>query len=222
MSTVLVTGFGRYGTTPINPAEKVALALQGEIVGEARVVSRVVPCVFWQCIETVKLAIEDVRPSLVIMLGEYVGRSMITVERIATNFNDATRYGLTDNDGVAPQDEPTVPGGPAAYYSTLPLRAMVKRMREAGVPADISDTAATLVCNHLMYGVLHHLAERRMEIPAGWIHLPQLPEVAALEHNLGNPSMSVETAAVGVRASIRSALENRHDIAEPIRSRAQI
>ena len=222
MSTVLVTGFDPYGTTPVNPAEKVALALDGERVGDARIVGRVVPCVYWKCIEAVKAAIEEVRPRIVIMLGEYVGRSMITVERVAINFNDATRYGLTDNDGIAPQGEPTIAGGPSAYFSTLPLRAMVKAMRQAGIPADISDTAATLVCNHLMYGVLHHLAEKRLDIPAGWVHLPQLPEVAALPHNLGNPSMSVETSAAGVRASIRAALEHPQDIANPIRSRAQI
>jgi pyroglutamyl-peptidase len=222
MSTVLVTGFERYGTTPVNPAEKVARALNGETVGDARVVGIVVPSLYWKCIETVRSAIEEVRPRLVILLGEYAGRSMITVERVATNFNDATRYGLADNAGNAPQDEPTIAGGPVAYYATLPLRAMVKRMREAGIPADISDTAATLMCNHLMYGVLHHIAEKRLDTRAGWIHLPHLPEVAALLHNLGNPSMSMETSAAGVRAAIKAALDHPHDITDPIPSRIQI
>ncbi len=222
MSTVLVTGFEPYGTTPINPAEGVARALDGEAIGDARIVGRVVPSLYWKCIETVKAAIEELKPRMVILLGEYVGRSMITVERVATNFNDATRYGLADNAGLAPQDEPTVPGGPVAYYATSPLRAMVKAMRQGGVPADISDTAATLMCNHLMYGVLHHVAEKRLDIRTGWIHLPQLPEVAALRHNLGNPSMALSTSVAGVRIAIRAALEHPHDITDPILSRAQI
>ena len=222
MSTVLVTGFERYGTTPVNPAEKVARALDGETIGDSRVVGLVVPSLFWKCIETVNSAIEELRPSVVILLGEYAGRSMITVERVATNFNDATRYGLADNAGNAPQGDPTIPDGPVAYYATLPLRAMVKAMREAGIPADISDTAATLMCNHLMYGVLHHVAEKRLDLRAGWIHLPHLPEVAALLHNLGNPSMALETSAAGVRRAIKAALEHPHDITDPIPSRIQI
>lgn len=222
MSTVLVTGFERYGTTPVNPAEGVARALDGESAGDARIVGRVVPSVYWKCIETVKAAIAEVEPGLVILLGEYGGRSMITVERVATNFNDATRYGLADNAGTAPQGEPTVPGGPVAHYATVPLRAMVKAMREAGIPADISDTAATLMCNHLMYGVLHHVAESHLDIPTGWIHLPHLPEVAALEHNLGNPSMALETSVAGVRTAIQAALADPHDITDPIPSRFQI
>ena len=222
MSTVLVTGFEPYGTTPINPAEGVARALDGEAIGDARIVGRVVPSLYWKCIETVKAAIEEAKPRMVILLGEYVGRSMITVERVATNFNDATRYGLADNAGLAPQDEPTVPGGPVAYYATSPLRAMVKAMRQGGVPADISDTAATLMCNHLMYGVLHHVAEKRLDIRTGSIHLPQLPEVAALRHNLGNPSMALSTSVAGVRIAIRAALKTSHDITDPILSRAQI
>ena len=222
MSAVLVAGFERYGITPVNPAEKVARALDNETIGDARVVGLVVPSLYWKCIEAVKAAIEEVRPRMVILLGEYAGRSMITVERVATNFNDATRYGLADNAGTAPQDEPTIEGGPVAYYATLPLRAMVKAMRAAGIPADISDTAATLMCNHLMYGVLHHIAKQRLDIRAGWIHLPHLPEVAALLHNLGNPSMSLETSATGVRVAIKAALDHPHDIADPIPSRIQI
>jgi pyroglutamyl-peptidase len=222
MSTVLVTGFERYGTTPVNPAEQVARALHGEAIGDTRIVGCVVPSLYWKCVETVKAAIEEVGPRLVILLGEYGGRSMITVERVATNFNDATRYGLADNAGTAPQDEATVPDGPVAYYATAPLRAMVKAMREAGIPADISDTAATLMCNHLMYGVLHHVAEKRLDIPIGWIHLPHLPEVAALLHNLGTPSMALETSVAGVRAAIKAALDHPRDIADPVRSRFQI
>jgi alkanesulfonate monooxygenase SsuD/methylene tetrahydromethanopterin reductase-like flavin-dependent oxidoreductase (luciferase family) len=164
MSTVLVTGFERYGTTPINPAEGVARALDGKTVGDARIVGRVVPSLYWKCVETVKAAIEEVEPRLVILLGEYGGRSMITVERVATNFNDATRYGLADNAGTAPQDEPTVPGGPVAYYATVPLRAMVKAMREAGHLAEMRDFLRAL--RQLLQGAA--VGYREAEIHTRW------------------------------------------------------
>jgi pyroglutamyl-peptidase len=155
-------------------------------------------------------------------LGEYGGRAMITVERIAQNLNDATRYQLVDNEGCALQDAETIPGGPVAYFATVPIRAMVRQMRDAGIPADISDTPGTFCCNHLMYGILHHLSSNGSRIRAGWIHLPHLPEVAAREENLGAPSMSIETSVAGVKAGITALLEHREDIREPILSRFQI
>ncbi len=222
MSTVLVTGFGPYGNTPTNPAKGVAEALDGTALDGAKVFGRVVPCVFFEAVEAAASAIEALQPEIVVMMGEYGGRAMLTVERIAQNLNDASRYGLADNEGKAPVDEPIVAGGPAAYYSTLPIRAMVKAMRAAGFPADISDAPGTLVCNHLMYGVLHHIATKELPIRAGWIHLPALPSVAALETKLGMPSMTIETSLAGVQVGIRAALANPEDIREPLRSRWQI
>ncbi len=116
----------------------------------------------------------------------------------------------------------TVADGPAAYYSTLPIRAMVKAMRESGIPSDISDATGTFCCNHLMSGILHHIHLNGLPIRAGWIHLPHLPNVAALPDNLGAPSMSVETSALGVEIGLRAVLENAQDIDEPILSRLQI
>lgn len=222
MSVVLLTGFEAFGDTPVNPAEHVARHLDGAAIEGATVVSRVIPNSFFTCIEVVAAAIEEVRPAAVVMLGEYGGRAMVTVERIAQNFNDGARYGLRDNAGLLLQGEPTVPDGPAAYYSNLPIRAMVRAMRDAGIPADISDVAATFCCNHLMYGILHHIAVNDLGIRAGWIHLPHLPEVAALEANLGAPSMSVETAAAGVRAAIGAIMTHPVDTDDPIVSRLQI
>jgi pyroglutamyl-peptidase len=219
---ILVTGFGPYGHTPINPAEGVARALDGMTIGGAEIVSRIVPNTFFQAIAVASATIAEFEPDVVVMLGEYGGRAMITVERLAHNLNDSTRYGLVDNEGRSLQGEPTAPGGPVAYYSTLPIRAMVKAMRQAGIPADISDTPGTLVCNHLMYGVLHYIATSRLPIRAGWVHLPHLPSTAALEENLGAPSMSVETSVVGVKAGIQAVLDHPTDIQEPIRSRWQI
>lgn len=218
MDTILVTGFGPYGNTSINPANKSAESLDGMIIGGSRIVGIEAPSYWYKCIETVVDAIEEWQPHMVIMLGEFGGRAMLTIERIAQNINDSSRYGLQDNDGLVQQGEPVVPGGPVAYYSTLPLRAMVLAMRKAGYPADISDAAGTLMCNHLMYGVLHHISSHYLPLRAGWIHLPSLPEVAAQDAFLGNPSMSLETTVGGLRVAIEAAVENEKDIDAPVRS----
>lgn len=222
MSRVLLTGYEAFANTPINPAEMVARRMDGMELEGATIVSLVMPNIFFKSIDHAWEVIEEVQPDVVVMMGEYGGRAMLTVERIAQNLNDGTRYQLLDNAGYAMQDELTAPDGPAAYYTTLPIRAMVKAMRDAGIPADISDTAATFCCNHLMYGVLHRIAVNQLPIRAGWIHLPHLPEVAALVPNLGAPSMSVETAATGVTAAIAAILKHDEDITTAIPSRFQI
>ncbi|MCO1336160.1 pyroglutamyl-peptidase I [Microbulbifer sp. OS29] len=222
MPNVLLTGFGPFENTPVNPAEAVMRVLDGTRILNSDICGLLVQNNFFESIDTVTDAIAQMRPQLVIMMGEYGGRAEITVERIAQNFNDSTRYSLKDNRGMELQGEPTVEDGPAAYRSNLPLRAMVKAMRSAGVPADISDNAATFGCNHLMYGVLHYVAVNQLDILTGWIHLPRLPEIAALPENLGTPSMSRETAALGVHAAIEAALTHPQDINEPIPSRLQI
>ncbi len=222
MSTILVTGFEAFGTTPVNPAELVARKLDGSQFSSAVIVSKVIPNTFFKCIDVVQTAIEEVMPNVVVMLGEFGGRSMLTVERIAQNLNDGARYGLRDNDGQELQGQFTVPGGPAAYYATLPVRAMVRAMRDAGIPADLSDTAGTFCCNHLMYGILHHIAVNKLDVRAGWIHIPHLPEVAALDENLGAPSMSLATSVEGVQVAISAVLAHQTDIDDLILSRFQI
>ncbi|WP_029065123.1 pyroglutamyl-peptidase I [Labrenzia sp. DG1229] len=222
MKTILLTGFEAFGTTPVNPAEKVARHLDGETVEGARIVSSVIPNTFFVCIDAVKAAMAQSGADAVVMMGKFGGRATITVERFALNFNDATCYGLKDNAGVSLQDEPTAPEGPLAYQSTLPLRAMVKAMRDGGIPADISDAAGTFCCNHLFYGVLHHIAQTDRTTPAGWIHLPHLPEVAAMDANLGAPSMSVETAAAGLRLALPALVKRPQDIDDAISGRLQI
>lgn len=222
MQKILLTGFEAFGTTPVNPAERVARLLDGEEAGNVAVVGLVVPNTFFRCIDVVTAAIAEVQPRTVVMMGEYGGRATITVERLAQNLNDSARYGLRDNDGKLLQDVMTAPDGPVAYRATLPIRAMVRAMREIGIPADISDAPGTFCCNHLMYGVLHHLAVNRLDVRAGWVHLPHLPEVASREANLGAPSMSVETAAAGVRAAIAAISIHEEDTADTISGRLQI
>ncbi|MFR9750067.1 pyroglutamyl-peptidase I [Nocardia sp. 004] len=222
MATVLVSGFELYGTTPVNPAQGVAEALDGTEIDGAAITGVVAPSRWFDCVDVVTEAIDRTAPDLVVMLGEYGGRAMITVERIAQNLNDSARYQVADNSGRVLEDDLTDPDGPVAYWSTLPLRAMVLAMREAGIPADISDAPGTLMCNHLMYGVLHYVATHDLETRTGWIHLPHLPEVAAMEGNLGAPSMSLATSVAGVRVAISAALRHTVDIKAHVRSRLQI
>ncbi|MCV0427806.1 MAG: pyroglutamyl-peptidase I [Roseibium sp.] len=219
MKTILLTGFEAFGNTPVNPAEQVARRLDGESIDGVRIVSRIIPNTFFVCIETVKEALNETGAEDVVMMGEFGGRATITVERIAQNYNDSTRYGLKDNAGVTLQGEPTAPDGPYAYESTLP---MVEAMREGGIPADISDAAGTFCCNHLFYGILHHLTVTQSSVRAGWVHLPHLPEVAALEGNLGAPSMSVETASHGLRLALAALIMHPQDIDLPISGRLQV
>ena len=156
MAKILLTGFEAYGNTPENPAESVARKLDGKQIGGSEILARIVPNNFFECIDFVWAAIEETAPDIVVMMGEYGGRSIITVERIAQNLNDSTRYGLADNNGRSLQGQLTVPGGPAAYYSTLPIRAMVKAMRESGIPSDISDAPGTFCCNHCVLSASVH------------------------------------------------------------------
>lgn len=218
----MVTGFEPFGTTPVNPAELVAERLHGTSVDGIRVVGLVVPNTFGVSVDTVREAIERERPRATVMLGEYGGRTMITAERVAVNFEDSARYGLADNAGAVRNGTAIDATAPPAYFTTLPLRAMVLAMRSAGVPADISDAPGTFVCNHLLFGVLHHLARSDHPCRAGWLHLPHLPEVAALEDHLGAPSMSLDVSTAGVRAAIGAVLAHEVDVDDPVRSRFQI
>jgi pyroglutamyl-peptidase len=222
MTKVLVAGFERYGTTPVNPAQGVAEALDGATIDGAEVVGLVVSSQWFVCIDEVVASIEAHESDLVVMLGEYGGRSMITVERIAQNLNDSARYDVADNTGLVLEDDLTAPDGPVAYWSTAPIRAMVLALRDAGIPADISDAMGTLMCNHLMYGVLHQVATQEIATKGAWIHLPPLPEVAAFESNLGAPSMSLETSAEAVRLAISAAVSHADDVHAHVHSRFQI
>ena len=220
MTKVLLTGFGDWAGSKANPADAVAKALDGVTIAGAAVSSCIAPSVFSEMIPSVTAEIDRLRPDVVISMGEFGGRALLTVERLAQNYIDARRYGIGDEAGAQPQ-EPIVPDGPVAYYATLPIRAMVRAMRAAGIPADISDTAGTFGCNLLMYGVLHHISVNHLSIRAGWVHLPSIPATAALEQNLGMPSMSLETQVAGLRAGIAAAIQHEHDIGDPVKSNWQ-
>jgi len=203
---VLVTGFEPFGGDARNPSWEVCERLPGSIAG-LRVERQRVPCEFLRSIQIVAEAIERLRPALVVCLGLAGGRTQLSVERVAINTDDAR---IPDNAGARPIDEPIAPDGPPAYFATLPVKAMVAAMRKAGVPAEVSNSAGTYVCNHLMYGVLHFIAASGKHARAGFIHVPYA-EDQVLEKP-GAPAMALATMVKGVEAAIAAALATTRDV----------
>jgi pyroglutamyl-peptidase len=206
MQTVLITGFEPFGGETVNPSWEVVKLLDGMIIDDCRVVARQLPCVFGESLEVLNAAIDALQPYVVLAIGQAGGRVDVTVERVAINVDDAR---IPDNRGQQPVDVAIVPDGPAAWFSTLPIKAMVEALREAGIPASVSQTAGTFVCNHVMYGVLHKLADRP-EVKGGFIHIPYLPEQAAAHP--GAPSMARPTLKQALEIAIAVALRQAHDI----------
>jgi pyroglutamyl-peptidase len=204
--TVLVTGFDPFGGESSNPSWQVVERLPDTIAG-LRVARQRVPCEFRRAIEVVARAIERHRPSLVVCLGQAGGRSHLSVERVAINVDDAR---APDNGGARPIDEPIAPDGPPAYFATLPIKAMTAAMRRAGVPTEVSNSAGTYVCNHLMYGVLHFIAASGAHARAGFIHVPY--SEAQVIDKAGTAAMSIATMAKGVEAGIEAAATHSRDV----------
>jgi pyroglutamyl-peptidase len=203
---VLVTGFHPFGGEGLNPSWEVCKRLPAKI-GELRVETCRIPCEFRRAIEVVAEAIERLQPAMVLCLGQAGGRSHVSVERVAINVDDAR---IADNSGASPVDEAIAANGPAAYFSTLPIKAMAVAMRGAGVPALVSNSAGTYVCNHLMYGVLHFLAASNTPARAGFIHLPYAEE--QVMDKPGIAAMSIATMVKGVEAAIAAASRDAPDI----------
>lgn len=203
---MLVTGFAPFGGETVNPSWLVAESLPATIEG-ARIVKCLVPTEFRRAISTLAEAIEDQRPAIVLCLGQAGGRFCLSLERIGINVDDAA---IPDNAGAQPIDEPIARPGPAAYFATVPVKAMADAMRAAGVPAEVSSSAGTFVCNHLLYGVLHYLAAQGLATRAGFIHVPYC-EAQVLDKP-GKPAMAIETMTRGVAAAISAALAHRTDL----------
>lgn len=157
MAGVLITGFEPFGGETVNPSWEVVKQLDGMIIRGQQVVAKQLPCVFGEALTVLKAALETYQPRLTIAVGQAGGRVDITVERVAINVDDAR---IPDNKGQQPIDEPIVANGPAACFSTLPIKAIVSALRQQGIPASVSQTAGTFVCNHVMYGLLHQLQEK--------------------------------------------------------------
>jgi len=168
---VLLTGFEPFGGSHVNPSIEACRRLEGETVNGHRVMVDMIP-----------LSYDEVRPSL-----------LEALERVAINVADGR---IPYNCGTQPVDRPVVEDGPVAYWSRLPLRRILKALRDSGIPSVISNSAGTFGCNHIFYELMHHLEEEELDIPAGFIHVPSLPEQVA---DKGTPSMSLETTVRALR-----------------------
>lgn len=208
--TVLLTGFEPFEQEPINPSWEAVRALDGERIGDAVVVARQLPCVFGKAIDAMDALVASLKPDVVIAVGQAGGRTELSIERVAINVDDAR---IADNAGAQPIDATIAQGGPAAYFSTLPIKAIVRDMRAAGVPAMVSQTAGTFVCNHVFYGLMHTLAQRQATATrGGFVHIPYLPEQAA--RHPGAPSLALDTLIAGLRVAVATALSTDTDIRE--------
>ena len=172
---ILVTAFDPFGGEPVNPAQ-LAVERLPDRIGDHEIVKLVIPTVFGASGDLVTARMDALKPDAVVCVGQAGGRTAVTVERVGINIMDAAQ---PDNAGSVPRDQPVVPGGPAAYFSTLPIKAMVSAMEAAGIPAAVSNTAGTFVCNQLLYRVLRHAAAHMPACRCGFVHVPYLPEQAA-------------------------------------------
>ena len=184
---ILVTGFQSFGPHPANPSEDVAKAVDGRVVGACAVRTAILPVHHREAGALVERVLAEIDPVAVVHLGLAAGRARVALERVAVNVMD---YTLPDNAGYEARDETCAPGGPAAYLSTLPLRAMLAALIADGIPAYISDTAGTYLCNQTLYGTLHTLAAGQRRAMAGFIHFPLTPAMVAAA-GLEQPSMDV-------------------------------
>lgn len=207
MQKVLVTGFDPFGGEPVNPALEAVKLLAGKEFDNAQVITKEIPTVFHKSIKVLKETIDAVQPDIVICVGQAGGRHDITVERVAVNVDDAR---IPDNEGNQPIDARIAEEGPVAYWSGLPIKAIVQNIKGAGIPASVSQTAGTFVCNHIFYGLSHLIATEYPGIRGGFIHIPFLPE--QIIRNPGQPSMSVEHIVKALEIAIETAVSTKEDI----------
>jgi pyroglutamyl-peptidase len=197
---VLLTGFDPFGGSTINPSAEASQLLRGRPIPGIELITHQLPVVGGAATAQVIAAIDSSRPDSLVLLGESGQAAAITIERLAANLRD---YRIADNAGGQVTDQPVVPGGPAAYFATLPVKAMQSAIQEEGIPADLSMSAGTFLCNEVMYAALHHIAVSGLPIRAGFIHLPQLPE-QVVSAGRGRASMDRETIVRGVAAALRT------------------
>lgn len=197
MKTLLLTGFEPFLSFTINPTMRIVEELNGEVIGDYKVHSEILPVDFRASGTKILEYIDKIQPDAVISLGLAGGRYKITPERIAINVND----GEADNRGNILVDEPIREEGLDAYFSTLPVRAMVERLLEEGLPAEISNSAGTYLCNHVMYQCLHYAKSQRKKIPTGFIHIPASHELAIQHGKI--PSWSHDDLKKGILTCIK-------------------
>lgn len=204
---ILITGFDPFGGEPVNPAYEAVKLLPDEI-GGTHIIKLEVPTVFGKAGAVLEEGIKEHQPDAVICVGQAGGRSGMSVEKTAINFQDAR---IPDNEGNQPIDQPIKEDGDTAYFATVPVKAMVAKMRENGIPAFVSYTAGTYVCNELMYTLLYLTHKKYPKIRGGFIHVPYAMGQTVDKPN-GTPAMALESIARGLECAVAAVAQNQEDI----------
>lgn len=206
---IMITGFDPFGGEPVNPAYEAVKLLPDEI-GGAQIIKLEVPTVFGKAGEVLEANIKTEQPDAVICVGQAGGRSGMTVEKVAINFQDAR---IPDNDNQQPVDKPIKEDGETAYFATIPVKAIVAKMRENGIPAFISYTAGTYVCNDLMYTLLYLIDKKYPQMRGGFIHVPYAME-QTIDKPIGTASMALPVIAKALEYAVLAVIENQEDISQ--------
>jgi pyroglutamyl-peptidase len=207
LPAVLLTGFEPFGGDALNPSQEVLRELDGRRIDGHRVVVATLPVAFAPALGELARLVERERPVLALALGLAAGRARLSLERVALNLIDAR---IPDNAGAQPVDVAVIADAPAAYFTTLPVKAMLRALHEHGVPAELSLSAGTYVCNAACFALLHLAATQARGMRAGFMHLPLLPAQAA--HLPGTPSLDLATQCLGVEIALRAALSHEADL----------
>lgn len=202
---ILVTGFDPFGEDKINPAIESVKKLPDEIKG-VEIIKLEIPTVYMKSLEKIDEAIKEYNPDVILSIGQAGGRPDITVERVGINVDD---YRIKDNEGNQPIDTKIYDDGENAYFSNLPIKAIVENIRKNNIPASISNTAGTFVCNHVLYGVQYLLDKKYPNKKSGFIHIPFLPEQVISRPN--TPSMSISTIVKALTLALEAIIENGSD-----------
>jgi pyroglutamyl-peptidase len=203
----LVTGFEPFGGDRVNPSFEALKRLPPRL-GSLDIAARSLPVIYGAAIPALRAAIGESKPDIVLCVGLAGGRTELSLERVAINIDDAR---IPDNDGNQPIDRPVVVGAPAAYFATLPIKAAVAALREAGLPAAVSNSAGTFLCNHVFYGLMHGAASGGRRFRGGFLHVPFLPGQAARLR--GAPSMALEQIVEGIEVILSVAAARTDDLA---------
>jgi pyroglutamyl-peptidase len=209
MSTVLLTGFEPFDKDAINASWEVVQQLHGETIAKASVVATRLSCVFGKSLRELESALKKHQPNIVIAVGQAGGRTEVTPERVAINLKDAR---IPDNAGKRPTDRPIDSQGPTAYFSTLPVKAIVQALQRDGLPASLSHSAGTFVCNQVFYGLIA-MHQRYGVRRCGFIHIPFLPSQAA--GRVGSPSMALDDMVRALRIAVAVSVQRKRDVRTP-------
>ena len=205
---ILVTGFDPFGGEPINPAIESVKRLPDNIAG-AEIIKLEIPTVRKKSLEKIEKAINEHNPDVILSIGQAGGRFDISIERVGINLDD---FRIPDNEGNQIIDEPIFPDGENSYFVKLPVKAMVQNVQKKNIPASVSYTAGTFVCNHVLYGVLYLIEKKYKGKKSGFIHIPFLPQQVVDKRN--TPSMELNTIVKGLTAAIEAIVKNNEDIKE--------